>query len=159
MRGRLDEEREMRRTLERELEKLRLELQNRDRRSGDAAVQLERAHEQRMEHLQRVAMRRLGQQELAKGWSAWTETYLEGLRKRNLLKQAGARLTRPRLIACVAHWRDNWEVAQKRAFAQSMEGRLQEEMRLRQAAEAELQKLRRALSDTSGTDEALREQR
>ena len=29
--------------------------------------------------------------------------------QQNLLKKAAARLTKPKLVACVKHWRDDWE--------------------------------------------------
>ena len=49
--------------------------------------------------------------ELSRGWTAWHDQYTEGVRKRNLLKQAGARLARPKLTACLVHWRDDWRAA------------------------------------------------
>ena len=72
--------------------------------------ELEREKEKRVAHLGEMGVKRLMNQGLARGWSAWHEVWAEKVRKRNLLKQAGARLTKPKLVKSYAHWRRDWEV-------------------------------------------------
>ena len=47
--------------------------------------------------------------ELARGWSGWFAMYEAQVHQRNLLKKAGARLTKPQMSACYHHWRRSWE--------------------------------------------------
>ena len=46
------------------------------------------------------------------------------MRKRNLMKQAGARLTKPKLIAGFAQWRGDWEHAERARAGLSAEQQL-----------------------------------
>ena len=52
-------------------------------------VRLEREKEKRIEHAKEMAIRRIGKQGLAKGWTAWVEPYLEAKRIERALKAAG----------------------------------------------------------------------
>ena len=65
---------------------------------------LEEEKERRVEHLQRVAARRIGLGAVARGWSAWHAAWEERRRQRQMLASAGARPGRS-----VAHWRGAWE--------------------------------------------------
>ena len=55
-----------------------------------------------VEHLKSVAIRRIALKDLARGWSGWHGAWAEKVRQRNLLKQAGARLTKPKLVNAYA---------------------------------------------------------
>ena len=99
----------------------------------------EEAKEKRVEHLQQVAAGRLGNMALARGWSAWHESWEIRVRQQRMLKSAGARLTRPKLAACVQHWRDDWEEAVRAAAAAVREAELAER---RQKLEDELRQVR-----------------
>ena len=52
----------------------------------------------RVAHLGQVGVRKLLRTALSRGWAAWHGVWLESTRQRNLLKKAGARLTRPLLL-------------------------------------------------------------
>ena len=67
--------------------------------------ELEREKEKRVQHLGQQGLKRMMNQKLSMGWTAWHGMWSEQVRQRNLLKQAGARLTKPKLIASYAHWR------------------------------------------------------
>ena len=56
-----------------------------------------------------VAIRRIALRDLSKGWAGWHDAWEEVVRQRNLLKQAGARLTRPKLVASYQRWRRDWD--------------------------------------------------
>ena len=74
-----------------------------------ADEKLEAEKEKRVLHLQQLGIRRLTQQGIARGWTAWLEGYLEYRRKANVLRHAGARLARPKFIAAFVHWQRDWE--------------------------------------------------
>ena len=48
-------------------------------------------------------------QELKDLEAAWHEKWSEKVRKRNLLKQAGSRLMKPKLVKSFVHWQRDWE--------------------------------------------------
>ena len=52
---------------------------------------------------------------------AWYDLYWEKVRERNMLKAAGARLTKPKLAAAVTLWREDWraEVVAKQTMTLS----------------------------------------
>jgi hypothetical protein len=75
------------------------------------ALQKQQEKEQRVEHLAQKAIRRIGNQGIMRGFSAWQEQYLEAARHKRMLAAAGARLARPQLAAAVAHWRADWDAA------------------------------------------------
>ena len=68
-----------------------------------------------------MAARRIGQQGLSRGWTAWQELYDEQVAQRQMLASAGARLLRPKLAASIAHWRAHWEAAARTAMAEAAE--------------------------------------
>mgnify|MGYP003327648699 CR=1 FL=1 len=61
--------------------------------------QLEEQKEKRVAHLQQQAARRMGQADLANGWSVWWEQWEEVSRQKRMLAAAGAKLSRPGLVA------------------------------------------------------------
>ena len=80
------------------------------------ALKVEEEREKRVNHLQQVAARRLGQMVLARGWGGWHETWASARRRQRLLKAAGARLQRPMLTATLGHWRQDWSAAVREAI-------------------------------------------
>ena len=79
----------------------------------DLAVQLEEARGKRIEHIKEMAVRRLGKQELSRGWTAWQHLYFEQARHKRMLASAAGRLSRPKLAASLTHWRVDWQVTQR----------------------------------------------
>ena len=59
-----------------------------------------------------------------RGWQVWYDQALEGRRRANLLRASAARLTKPKLAACVALWRGAWEEANRAAVLATAEGRM-----------------------------------
>ena len=85
------------------------------------ALKVEEEREKRVNHLQQVAARRLGQMVLARGWGGWHETWASAYRRQRLLKAAGARLQRPMLAATLGHWRQDWSAAVRAAVERGHE--------------------------------------
>ena len=87
------------------LEKQKAELAN------SAANQLSQIEEQ--EKQKRIALvceraaRRIANAGLTRGWTAWVDAYYEQTRQMQLLKSAGARLSKPLLTATFVHWRED----------------------------------------------------
>ena len=50
---------------------------------------------------------------LSRGWSAWQEQWEEAARQRRMLAAAGARLLKPKLVACFVAWASSWQSDQK----------------------------------------------
>ena len=73
-----------------------------------------RERDLRVERLHQTAMSRFGKRELARGFESWSDTYCEGAHRRELLRQAGMRLARPRLSHGYVHWRQDWNTQQKK---------------------------------------------
>ena len=76
-------------------------------------AKLEAEREKRVAHVQSIAVRRIGQMGLARGWSAWHGQWAEDARRRRKLVGAAARLAKPALAACMSHWRHDWEEASR----------------------------------------------
>ena len=91
------------------------------------ATQLEREKEKRVEHLKQLAIRRIALKDLARGWVGWHELWSVKVRQRNLLKKAGAKLTKPKLVAAYAHWFKSWSADQASRAAMTVEQRLADE--------------------------------
>jgi hypothetical protein len=131
-------------------------------------VKAARDKEKRVEHLIGMAARRMGKKELASGWQAWSELYHEKVHQRNLLKKAGARLTKPKLIIAYAQWHADWRdgaAAHAAALAAATQSQrlAAETLRAAQAeaalaeVQAELGRARKALA-ASGDQVELRRQ-
>ena len=107
-------------TLEQERDKLLMEAQRKETHSAEveklieqrAAAQTQREErEKRVEHLANVGLRRMFQQGLAKGWTAWQEQYYAITRQKRLLQASAARLAKPKLSAAVSFWRHDWRMS------------------------------------------------
>ena len=74
--------------------------------AGGKETALARQHEEKLEmerqtriaHTQAMALKRIGKRDLARGWMAWYDMFAERLRRSNMLKSAGARLLKPKLV-------------------------------------------------------------
>ena len=110
------------------------------------ARQMEADREARVAHLQQLAARRLGQQGLLRGWGMWLAQHEERKAQRQALKQAGARLLRPKLTASFGAWRADWDEGVKAAVASAHSEELSSEARRSQALEEELRVSRRELA-------------
>ena len=72
---------------------------------------LEQEKEKRVAHLQQMGVRRLLQQGLARGWTAWMDTYREYKHNQFLLRGAANRFARPKLVAAWGRWQRDWDAA------------------------------------------------
>ena len=79
------------------------------------AKQAEEQKELRVAHVQQMAVRRLGKQQLSKGWQTWLDMYLEHQRHKRMLASAAGRLMKPALSAALTHWRVDWQVKPQQA--------------------------------------------
>ena len=104
----------------------------------DLESQLEAERQARVEHLANVGIRRIMQQGIAKGWSAWREQYLDYQRKKRLLQNAGARMARPKMVHCFALWQNVRRAAHMKKSAQGQKQLMVEMAERHQAELAEL---------------------
>ena len=90
------------------LERLRVEL------TGSAhdreRVRQEKEREERVEMLRRQIARRILNQDLVRGWSAWHELWETLTSERRTMRRVTGKLTKPGLTACFGYWRDDWRV-------------------------------------------------
>merc|ERR1719345_473882 len=77
--------------------------------------QLEAQQELRMAHLQQMAVKRMMQAGLTKGWQTWLDGYLEHQANMRMLAQAAGRMMRPMLAAALYAWRTDWQQEQAAA--------------------------------------------
>ena len=115
------------------------------------AAELEEEREKRALHVQQIAARRIGQMGLARGWSAWHEQWLEVVKQRQMMAATAARLTRPKLTACLTHWRHDWEEAVRQVAEEKKRLLMSEHDQLRAALEAELKQARSELGVLQAT--------
>ena len=108
------------------------------------ATQLQLEREKRVEHLRQVAARRIGQMELAKGWSAWHEQYLARLRCTQLLRNATSMISKPRLVASYKVWLHDWHEAQAAKTEKSYAVLLEDMQQQKKKLEVELNGVRRS---------------
>ena len=101
-----------------------------------AQAELEQEREKRVAHLQSVAARRITQLALSKGWQTWFESYLAGLRCRQLLAGCAARMAKPKLVACYRAWYHSWDDEMRKDLSRSYEHLLQEQTSIRKQARA-----------------------
>ena len=114
-----------------------------EHREADAAARelarvLDATNERRIEHLQGIAARRIGQRGLSRGWSAWRDAWEERRRQRQTLASSGARLLRPKLAASFGGWRHEWEVSQAADEVRAHEILLSRQVELRDSLELQL---------------------
>ena len=103
--------------------------------------------EKRIQHTQQMAVRRIGKRDLTRGWVAWSEEFFEQRRRKNMLKAAAARLTKPKVVACLKAWRESWEEKQGALKMLTLEGRMKEQIRV---LTQELEEARRAMIEGKG---------
>ena len=128
----------------------RRELEERILKIGTAeeqhAVQLEREREKRVEELQRLAVHRIKQLALTRGWNSWLSKHEERRRVEQLLRHAAGRMRQPKLVASLSHWTRRWEAAmlaaEKEAFTQAHEREKLEQRAALEAARREQEQLR-----------------
>merc|ERR1740117_368314 len=118
--------------LERELEMQRVALTGTTEEM--IALQKQQEKEQRVEHLAQKAMRRIGNQGIMRGFTAWSEQYFAEARHKRMLAAAGARLARPALAASIQHWKGDWEADRRTSLA--LEVRRREQNRASKSAAA-----------------------
>ena len=75
------------------------------------AEQAEAERQGRIEHLQRMASRRMAAQGISRGFNAWFDMWYEERRNQNLLRRAAGRLSKPHLSAAFSDWWTDWEQA------------------------------------------------
>jgi hypothetical protein len=85
------------------------------------AEQEEAAREARVGELMQLAARRIQQLALSRGWLAWAGQYEQRRWQQSLLAKAAGRLTRPKLTACYAEWRRDWELTQREEEKQNLD--------------------------------------
>ena len=130
------------------LERLRVELTgSADEREAARAA---REKEERVDLLHRQSMRRLANQDILRGFSAWKEEWEQRGRQRRLLSAAAARLLRPKQAMAVAAMRKEWEAQgaltwQQRYQQQKKEAAAERKLVIDERRQAAIQ--RRALED------------
>ena len=99
--------------------------------------QLEAQKEKRVAHLQQMAVKRMMQAGLTKGWQTWLDLYEERQRSMRMLAAAAGRLMRPALAAALTHWRIDWQQMQQAAIKAAYKARvlLAEEASLKKLAQ------------------------
>jgi len=125
--------------------------------------ELEREKEKRVENIGKMGLKRLMNQKLSIGWSAWHSLWSEARRQRNLLKKAGARLTKPKLMAAYSNWKSGWSFEMTRDKTMTIEERLAAETTRADAAEEqarltarELKAAREAMAASFGQEAEIR---
>ena len=130
------------------LERLRVELTGTaDEREAARAA---REKEERVDMLHRQSMRRLANQDIMRGFSAWKEEWEQRGRQRRLLSAAAARLLRPKQAMAVTAMRKEWEAQgtltwQQRYKQQKMEAAAERRLVIDERRQAATH--RRALED------------
>ena len=89
--------------------------------AAERAQAEEEARERRIAHIAQTFARRLLRAGLARGWTTWAEQYEHAMYQKRLLASVVARFTKPKLSACVAHWRHEWEAEQMAALRRGQE--------------------------------------
>ena len=91
---------------------------------------LDATNERRIEHLQGIAARRIGQRGLSRGWSAWRDAWEERRRQRQTLASSAAEARGVR--------RHEWEVSQAADEVRAHEILLSRQVELRDSLELQL---------------------
>ena len=122
------------------LERLRKELAGTAEEQAAAKAEAER--ERRVEELCGKAAKRMGNQGILRGWTAWVELYEELAAQRQMLASAGARLLRPKLAASFTAWRADYGAAAAAKTATGAKARLAKVEAELEAVAAELRRER-----------------
>ena len=123
-RARQAEELREKRALEMKLAELERELS--ETAEGRLAAKMAEQRAGRVDELFKKSVKRMANAGILRGWDSWREQWEEGVRTRQMLKQAGGRLLRPKLAASMALWRYSWEQGSAAMAAQSYQEQLQE---------------------------------
>ena len=107
------------------------------------------AKEKRIEELRYKAMKRIKNQGIMRGWSAWQELWEERVTERQMLAAAGGRLLKPKLAASLAHWRHDWETTAGIQGESDAESRLAVEREANAALEEEVQRLKEEAAEAA----------
>ena len=118
-RARQAEELREKRALEMKLAELERELS--ETAEGRLAAKMAEQRAGRVDELFKKSVKRMANAGILRGWDSWREQWEEGVRTRQMLKQAGGRLLRPQLAASMALWRTTWEQGEAATRAQSYE--------------------------------------
>ena len=70
-------------------------------------------------------MKRIANQGIIRGFTAWQDLYLQAARQKRMLAAAGARITRPGLAMAMSHWKGDWEAERRLTLAQTVQRRAQ----------------------------------
>ena len=87
---------------------------------------LEQDKLKRIAHTVEMAVRRITKRDVTRGFLGWLSTYDHAKRTERLLRSAAMRLKKPKLSACFAHWRYDWDIAAREAAAQAWQEAAQE---------------------------------
>ena len=101
--------------------------------------------EKRVEELYKKSAKRMGNQGILRGWTAWHDKYEDHVRQKQMLASAGGRLLRPKLAASLAHWRVLYEASVREREEAAAAERIAQAAGVKkdlEAARAELEKLR-----------------
>ena len=96
--------------------------------------ELEAERERRVNHLQSIGIRRLMQQGLARGWSAWYDSYEDAMHKKRLLRKATSTMLKPKLVHSFRAWHKDWDASVSAANADKMRKRSEEETAKREGS-------------------------
>ena len=86
-------------------------------------MQAEKDKEARVEHLAQKALKRIANQGIMRGWTAWSDQYQLAARQKRMLAAAGARIMRPALAKSLSHWKSDWETDRRKQLAQEVRRR------------------------------------
>ena len=106
----------------------------------------EEEREQRIEHAQQMAFKRMSRGKLARAWTTWAGPVLEERRAQRLLRVVQGRVRRPRVAACLSHWKESFEKAAA------------EDFRAKAAAEIQAVKEAAAIALAQAKDQAAQEE-
>ena len=99
----------------------------------------------RVEDLSHKAARRIANQGIIAGWTAWHEKWGEAARQRRMLAAASARLTKPQLVRCFGMWLQSWHEEAQEAATKGHNQMLREQQQVNVALSAEVERLEREL--------------
>ena len=90
------------------------------------------------------AARRLANAKIVGAWTTWREVSAHGAARDRRLRASAARLSRPKLAAATAHWRNSWEAHRQTQVAEQLMGAANDV----ESLEAQLRGLRDELQAT-----------
>jgi hypothetical protein len=102
---------------------------------ANAALEEQRAKEERVELLRRQIGRRIMNQDITRGFTAWCELWAAKTYAMARLREVGNKFKSPELADAFGHWSDTWAVEKREAQRAEME-------RLSKSLEAQLRRAR-----------------